>query len=95
MDEKLAVIQTLSVIGSNDTARLLGYFLMNINQRRQSNSLTPNDQQLVRAIIPALGATRRSVGRPSLRAIQQSSAWTNDVINRAKAALKAIDASPR
>jgi hypothetical protein len=94
-DEKLAAVQTLSALGSNDAARLLGYFLMNINQRRQSNSLTRTDEQLVRAVIPALGATRRGIGRPALRAVQQSSAWTNEVRNRAAAALKVIDENPR
>ncbi|MDR1565968.1 MAG: hypothetical protein LBS48_01635 [Treponema sp.] len=93
MDEKLAAIQALAALGSEDSARLLAGYLRIIHQRRQAGTLTVNDEQLVRAIIPALGnagAAGRSQARPVLLLVQQSPDWTNYVKNLAAEALRKI-----
>ena len=93
MDEKLATLQALAALASEDSARLLSGYLNTIHIRRVSNILTPADEQLVRVIIPALG-TVGSVGRihsrPILVQVQQSNDWTNAVKNLAADALRRI-----
>ena len=93
MDEKLAALYALDALSSEDSARLLSGYLRTIHQRRTSNTLTANDEQLVRVIIPAignLGATGRSLTRPILIQVQQSPDWTNAVKNLASDALRRI-----
>ncbi|MCL2832563.1 MAG: hypothetical protein FWD78_05295 [Treponema sp.] len=93
MDERLSVIYTLDSLSSEDSARLLSGYLRTIHQRRTSGTLTTNDEQLVRVIIPAmgnLGATGRALTRPVLLQVQQSPDWTNVVKNLAADALKKI-----
>jgi hypothetical protein len=79
INEKLDAVQALSSIASNQAAFLLNSFILAIHQRRQSNALTREDDQLIRALITALGATKRSIGKPSLTMVQQSPAWTNTI----------------
>jgi hypothetical protein len=83
-NEKLDAIQALSVIGTNEAALLLNNFILTIHQRRQSNSFTPEDDQLIQALITALGATKQSIGKLSLVTIQQSPVWSNRVRNLAR-----------
>jgi hypothetical protein len=93
MDEKLSVLQTLAALASEDSARLLSGYLRNIHQRRQANTLTINDEQLVRVIIPALGTVGpvgRVTARPVLLLVQQSPQWTNNVKTLATEALRKI-----
>ena len=93
MDEKLAALQVLNALASEDSGRLLSEYLRTIHTRRQANTLTANDEQLVRVIIPALGnvgSVGRSYSRPILVLVQQSPAWTNTVKNLAADALRKI-----
>ena len=93
MDEKLAVLYALEALASEDSVRLLSDYLRTIHQRRTSNTLTVNDEQLVRVIIPALGnvgSAARSLCRPILIQVQQSPDWTNVVKNLATEALRKI-----
>ncbi|MCL2478509.1 MAG: hypothetical protein FWF22_03345 [Treponema sp.] len=93
MDEKLGVLYALDSLSSEDSARLLSGYLRTIHQRRTSNTLTSNDEQLIRVIIPAmgnLGATGRTLTRPILLQVQQSPDWTNTVKNLASDALRKI-----
>jgi HEAT repeat protein len=85
-EERLSAVATLSSLGTEDSARLLSSFLMIINGKLQSGTLTQVDEQMVRAIIPALGATGQAVGRPALRSVQALD-WTNAVKNLATEAL--------
>jgi hypothetical protein len=87
INEKLDAVQALSSIGTNQAAFLLNNFILAIHQRRQSNALTREDDQLIRALITALGATKRSIGRSSLVMVQQSPAWTNTIRTLAGTAL--------
>jgi hypothetical protein len=92
INEKLDAVQTLSAIATNQAAFLLNTFITAIHQRRQSNALTREDDQMIRALITALGATKRSVGKPSLTMVQQSPAWTNPIRHLADEALKGLEA---
>jgi hypothetical protein len=91
MQEKLDTIAALSALASDDAAKLLANYVMEIHNKRQSNIVTSEDEQLIRALLPALGATKRvSVGRPVLSLVQQSPSWTNAVRNVAAEALRNI-----
>jgi hypothetical protein len=90
INEKLDAIQALSTIGTNQAAFLLNSFILAIHQRRQSNAFTREDDQLVQALIIALGATKRSVGKTSLTMIQQSPAWNTKVRSLAAVTLESL-----
>jgi hypothetical protein len=88
-DEALNAITTLAALGTDESARRLSAFLMTINQKLQSGTLTPKDEGLVREIIPSLGATRRPIGRPALNSVTALN-WTPAVKNLASEALRNI-----
>jgi hypothetical protein len=88
-DEALDAIVTLAALGSDESARRLSAFLMTLNQKRQSNTITRKDEDLVREIIPALGKTGRAIGRPALNSVT-ALGWTDAVKNLAREALKDI-----
>lgn len=88
-EEKLNAVAALSAIGNEDAARLLSNFLLALNAKRKANNITQEDEQLVRAVIPALGATGKSVARPALQAVEYQE-WANYVKVLAQEALKQI-----
>ncbi len=88
-EEKLNSVAALSSIGTDDAAKLLSNFLLALNAKRKSNNITQEDEQLVRAVIPALGATGKAVARPALQAIEYQE-WNNYVKVLAQEALKQI-----
>jgi hypothetical protein len=91
MQEKLDAIAALSALASEESAKLLANYVLDIHNKRQSNIITTEDEQVIRALLPALGATKRvSSGRAVLSLVQQSPAWTNAVRNIAAEALKNI-----
>ncbi|MDR1635908.1 MAG: hypothetical protein LBR93_01090 [Treponema sp.] len=88
INEKLNAIEALSAIATNQAAALLNSFILTVHQRRQSDSLTREDEQLIRALIPGLGATKQSVGKTSLTQVQRSLHWTPTIRSRATVALE-------
>ena len=90
MDEKLISIAALASIGTDDAARLLSNFLLALNAKRKANNITQEDEQLVRAIIPALGATGSPVARPALQSVEYQD-WASYVKTLAQDALKQIN----
>jgi hypothetical protein len=88
-DEALNAITTLSALGTDESARRLSSFLMTLNQKLQSGTLTRKDEDLVREIIPALGAARRPIGRPALNSVTALD-WTPAVKSLAAEALRNI-----
>jgi HEAT repeat protein len=88
-DEALEAITALAALGSDESARKLSAFLMDLNKKRQSNTITRKDEDLIRAIIPALGKTGRPIGRPALNSVTALD-WTDAVKNLAREALKNI-----
>jgi len=95
MDEKKAAIQTMAVIGSKDTALILSDCLEEVHQRRITDGNTKDDEELARALISALGKTRRSSGKSVLTMVQTSSKWTPSIQSRAKDAIKEIEGGGR
>jgi HEAT repeat protein len=86
ISEKVAAVETLGILHSDEAASILSTQLMMINGKRQNGNLSADENRLVRAIIPALGET----GRPSAKAALQSTLslnYDNEVKNLANAAL--------
>ena len=88
-EEQIATIAALSALASDDSARILSGFLMDINTRLSRGTLTQEDERMVRVIIPALGNTGRPGARNALRATTQAD-WTSTVLKLAQDALKQI-----
>jgi hypothetical protein len=88
-DEALDAIVTLAALGSDESARRLSAFLMAINQKLQSGTLTRKDEDLVREIIPALGKAGRPIARPALNSVTALN-WTEAVKTLAREALQTI-----
>ncbi len=80
----------LAAIGSDEAARALVSFLNILNGKRKDDRVTQEDERLVRAVIPALGATGKPIGRPVLRLVGNLD-WTNAVKVLATEALKKLE----
>jgi HEAT repeat protein len=86
INEKMAAVETLGILHSDEAASILSTQLMLLNGKRQNGNLSADENRLIKAIIPALGET----GRPSAKAALQSTLslnYDNDVKNLANAAL--------
>ena len=93
MDEKLVTLHVLNTLPTPDSARLLSGYLRNIHQRRLNNTLTSQDEQLVRVIIPALGnvgSMDRAASRPILLLIRNAPNWQSTIQRLATDALDRI-----
>jgi hypothetical protein len=90
MNEKLDAVAALRALPADDAAKQLSSYLMELHQRRLAGTLTGNDEQMVRSVIPALGATKNALCRPSLQLVINSPQWTNRVRNLARDALREI-----
>ena len=88
-DEKLSAIRALASQGTDEAAQRLSNYLMELNAKRMSGNIRPEDEQMVRAIIPAIGQTGRAAGRPALNAVGASN-WTPAVVALANNALKQL-----
>jgi len=87
--EKLAAVAALASQGTEESAQRLSGYLTDLNAKRMSGNIRPEDEQMVRAVIPALGQTGQSVGRPALNAVG-ASGWTPAVVSLANNALKQL-----
>ena len=85
--EKLDSIQALGTLASEDSAKLLNSFLMILVSKMQSGALSRTDNDLIRAIIPAMGSAGSASSRAPLRALIAMDAATNAVKNLANDAL--------
>ena len=88
-DEKFAAISALASQQTDESARRLSKFLMDLNSRRQSGNIRQEEEQMVRAIIPAIGQNGRAIGRPALNAVI-SLDWTPAVKTLAENAIKQL-----
>ncbi|MDR1239891.1 MAG: hypothetical protein LBK27_07240 [Treponema sp.] len=88
-DEALDAIVTLAALGTDESARRLSAFLMDINRKLQSGAHTRKDEDLIREIIPALGKTGRAIARPALSSVTALD-WTPAVKELAREALQNI-----
>jgi HEAT repeat protein len=90
MQEKLDTVRTLGALGTEDAARLLASYVSDLHQRRQAHGLTRDDESLIREVIPALGQTKKSLGRPALLLVQNSTEWTGAIQRLAANALREL-----
>ncbi|MDR1389452.1 MAG: hypothetical protein LBJ31_05690 [Treponema sp.] len=88
-EEQIAAIAALSALATDDSARILSGFLIDINTKLARGTLNQEDERLVRVIIPALGNTRRPLARNALNSVLQGD-WTGAVQRLATDALKKI-----
>jgi HEAT repeat protein len=88
--EKLYAVAALASQGTEESAQRLSKFLMELNTKRLDNNIRQEDEQMVRAIIPAIGQTGRSTGRPALIAVGASN-WTPAVRALADNAIKQLN----
>jgi hypothetical protein len=91
--EKLSAIAALASQGTDEGARRLAKFLEVLNEKRRSNNIRPEDEQMVRAIIPALGQSGRSnvmEVRAALNNTASASNWTPAVIALANAEIRKL-----
>jgi hypothetical protein len=89
-EEQISAISTLSALATDDSARRLSSFLMDMNTRRKDDTLTREDERMVRVIIPALGNTHKKIGQPALKAILNNDKWTGAVQRLAMDAMKKL-----
>ncbi len=88
-EERLAAVTALPAVSSDDAVRALSGFLLGLNTKRRDNNITQEDERMVRAVIPALGATASPLARVALRNVDTLD-WTNAVKVLAAEALKKI-----
>jgi len=88
MSEKLDAVATLASLGTEDSARLLSKFLDELNTKRVSDNIKQEDEQMVRAVIPAIGQTGRALSRKSL--ISAQACWPPAVQKLANDAMKKL-----
>jgi len=88
-EEKIAALQALSALGSDDAVKLLSGYLYDMNTRLDRGSNTKNDERLIRVIIPALGNTSNPAAQAPLKTILQKD-WTNAVQKLAQDAIKKL-----
>ncbi|MDR1177807.1 MAG: hypothetical protein LBK64_03155 [Spirochaetaceae bacterium] len=88
-EEKLGAVSTLGTLATPEAARQLANYLQLFNAALQRGTITPNDERMVREVIPALGATGQSAGRAALNTVLALD-WTNAVKNLAREALSKI-----
>jgi hypothetical protein len=86
LDEKFAAIATLTSQGTEEASKRLANILTNLNTKRLRNNITPEDEQVVRAVIPALGQLGHSPGRSPLSNVSASN-WPPAVVKLADDAL--------
>lgn len=88
-EEQIAAIAALAALATDDSARRLSGFIYDMNIRLTRESLTAEDERLIRVLIPALGNTGRPLARDALRSVLQVD-WTGAVQRLAQDALKKI-----
>jgi hypothetical protein len=88
--ERKEAIYALTAMGTDEAVQILSGFLMDLNDRRQRNIITPDDEDMARAVIISLGAAKNPTGRPALRVVRALE-WTNYIKELAQRALNSIN----
>jgi len=87
--ERYLAISALASQRSSESARILSEFLTELNAKARSEEQTRDDEQLARAIIPALGHNGHPDGLAALRSVAFSG-WGSSVVRLANAAIRQI-----
>jgi HEAT repeat protein len=90
IDEKLAAVNALAALKSEEAVSLLISYLKEIHTKRLRNNWSNTDEQTIRALISALGSTRNRKAQPVLVEIANTSVYTGAINNLAAAALKDV-----
>jgi hypothetical protein len=90
--EKLDSVQCLGALATEDSAKLLNSSLMILISKLQSGSLTQSENQIIRAIISAIGTVGSASSRVPLRSLIALDATTNAVKQLANDALAKLPA---
>ncbi|MDR2758343.1 MAG: hypothetical protein LBB78_03085 [Spirochaetaceae bacterium] len=85
-EEKYDAVAALASLGTDEAVRLLSSFLMVLNGKFQSNSLTYEDQQMTRALIAAIGDAGNPQGRSAINVVLTLK-WTDAIKRLANEAL--------
>jgi hypothetical protein len=67
-DEKTATIRTLGAVATEKSVIMLSSFLVSLVDRLRDRANTDADENLIRLIIPAIGAAGQESGRAALTA---------------------------
>jgi hypothetical protein len=70
-DEKIACIRALGTLASEDSAKLLSSFALNILGKQNDGSSDWTDDKLIRELIPALAANRQPLAAAALQTIAE------------------------
>jgi hypothetical protein len=89
MNEKLSAIAALGKIGTDDSARFLNNLLAGLNTKQKDGSAKQDEDRLVRAVIPALGSSRKALARPELNRTK-SVGWGSQIDVLADNALRQL-----
>jgi hypothetical protein len=76
--EKYDAVATLASLGTDEAVGLLSSFLMVMNAKLQSNSVTTADLQMTRALLAAIGETGNAQGRPAVNVVLSLN-WTDTI----------------
>jgi hypothetical protein len=90
--EKLDSVQCLGALATEDSARLLNSSLMILIGRLQSGAITRSENEMIRAIISAIGTVGSASSRAPLRSLIAIDAATNTVKQLANDALAKLPA---
>jgi hypothetical protein len=89
IDEQLRIIHSLSLIEDTHAADLLASFIDSINNKRERDAMQASDERLMRALLPALGATGGSEkGEETLEKVLDIQGWSGVIRNLASQSLK-------
>jgi len=89
VQEKLEAVAALASLGTDDSAKLLSKYLDELNAKRLNDNIKQEDEQMVRAIIPAVGQAGRVLSRKSLISVG-ASGWPPAVKKLADDAMKKL-----
>jgi hypothetical protein len=92
LDEKFAAIAALASQGTEEAAKRLSNILDGLNRQRKRNNINQEDEQIVRAVIPAMGQLGLSQSKSALAAVSASN-WPPAVARLADDALRQIVSS--
>ena len=88
--EKLDAIAALAALGTDEAVQRLSNFIMIINGRLQATAINADDQQMIRALISAVGNSGNPQGRLALRTVLALN-WTNAIKALANEALEKLE----
>jgi hypothetical protein len=91
IDEQLRIIRSLAQIKDPQAADLLASFIDNINNKQERDAMQASDERLMRALLPALGATGGSEkGEESLEKVLDIQGWNGIIRNLASQSLDSL-----